>query len=186
MTTTTNRTDRTDGDARDTGMTARVTVAWTMAGGVVAGGFVVAALTLAGRLSGNGLLLAAAGMFLLGAAAGFGVGALLGWFGRPADVSREEATRGVFVAALWAIPALAVAFLVTGWVAMTVVVLFAGKLLPALFAGAAWLAGVAMVFGAVAEAAAAVENLRTVRTAPAPRGARAARAAADSRHAVAH
>jgi hypothetical protein len=186
MTTTLNRTARTDTDARDTGMTARVTVAWTMAGGVTAGGFVVAALTLAGRLSGNGVLLAAAGMFLLGATAGFGVGALLGWFGRPADVTREEATRGLFMAALWALPAVALAFLVAGWVAMTVVVLFAGNLLPALFAGAAWLAGVAMVFGAVTEAAAAVENLRTARTVPAARAARTVRAAADNRHAVAH
>lgn len=170
MTTTMTHTARTpDTNARDTGMTARVAVAWTMAGGVTAGGFVVAALTLAGRLSGHGVLLAAAGMFLLGAAAGFAVGAALGWFGRPDDVTAEEATRGLYMAALWAVPAMAVAFLVTGWIAATGVVLFAGKTVPALFAGAAWLAGAAMVFGALAEGAAAVANLRAPATAPAPR-----------------
>lgn len=170
MTTTMTHTARTpDTTARDTGMTARVTVAWTMAGGVAAGGFVVAALTLAGRLSANGVLLAAAGMFLLGAAAGFAVGAALGWFGRPADVTEAEATRGLYMAALWALPAMAVAFLATGWIAATVMVVFAGKLVPAVFAGAAWLAGAAMVFGALTEGAAAVANLRAPAPLPAPR-----------------
>jgi energy-converting hydrogenase Eha subunit B len=161
MTTTMNRTERTPSVARDTGMTARVTVAWAMAGGVAAGGFFVAAMNLTGRLSGSGVLLAAGGMFLIGAMAGFMAGALLGYLGRPADVNADEGTRGLFMALLWAVPGLAAAFLVTGWIAATGVVLFAGNAVPVAFMVAAWLVGAAMVGGAFVEAAGALANIRT-------------------------
>ncbi|HSJ25074.1 MAG TPA: hypothetical protein VK929_10420 [Longimicrobiales bacterium] len=159
-------------DERDTGMTARVTVAWAMAGAVTAGGFLVAAATLTERLSGHAVFVTAAGLFLLGAVGGFATGAALGYFGRPTDVTAAEARTGLVRAALWALPALAVTFLVTGWVAGTVLVLHAGAALPMVFATAAWLTGAAMVLWAADEAADALRNVKaTVRPARRPTGA---------------
>jgi hypothetical protein len=166
-------------DARDTGMTARVTVAWALAGAVAAGGFLVATLTLTERLSGHAVFVTAAGLFLLGAAAGFAIGAGLGYFGRPADVTAAEARGGLARAALWALPALAATFLVTAWLAATVLVLYAGRTLPMVFAAAAWLTAAALVLWAVTEAADAVRHIGEAwRTRwAARRAARASRAA---------
>jgi hypothetical protein len=65
------------------------------------------------------------------------------------------------MALLWAVPGLAAAFLVTGWIAATGVVLFAGNAVPVAFMVAAWLVGAAMVGGAFVEAAGALANIRT-------------------------
>jgi hypothetical protein len=155
MTTMTMYRDRTPAmAARDTGMTARVALAWAMAGGVLAGGFLVGFMTLAGRLNANGVLVTATGLFLLGTAAGFAVGGVIGWFGRPADVTAAEAVGGLFRAVAYAVPALLVAFLATGWMAATVMVLYAGAVVPMVLAAGAWVTGAAVVMWAAVETAA--------------------------------
>ncbi|CAN5871290.1 hypothetical protein BH23GEM9_BH23GEM9_28710 [soil metagenome] len=150
MTTTTiqNRNDATalgTAVSRDIGLSGRVAVSWTLGGGLVVGGFLVALMTLAGKLSGSGLLLAAASLYIIGAVFGFIHGAALGYFGRPTDVTAKEAWGRIGMAALYALPALIVGFLAAGWIAMTSVALYIGKPLPMVGVAVGWLVGLVVV-----------------------------------------
>ena len=144
---------------REIGAPARTTVAWTVAGGVALGGFVVGIMTLAGKLSGNGLLVTSMALFIVGAALGFMHGAVLGIMGRPAGMSWRRATASLGLAALYSIPALAVAFLIAGWIAMTAIAIYTGKVLAVTGSAIAWVIGVVII------AAAAVSGWRSLRRA---------------------
>jgi hypothetical protein len=160
MTTTTLNKVATPGTAvgRDVGLMGRVIVTWTVAGGLLVGGFLVAAMTLAGRLSGSGLMLAAAALYGMGALLGFGHGAVLSFFGRPAGMTAREALGRFGMAALYTIPALIVGFLAAGWIAMSAVVLYIGKPLPMVGAAIGWAAGLYVVTLAVRNGWTALRN----------------------------
>ena len=147
MTTATREYDRTDGRTltRGIGVAGRTAVTWAAAGGLLVGGFLVAAMTLTGQLSGHGLLLTATGLFVLGAVLGFVHGGVLGWLGQPADMPRREALFGLAMAAAYAVPALLLAWLVAGWIAMTTVALYAGNTLALVGVGVAWAVGLVVV-----------------------------------------
>jgi hypothetical protein len=162
MTTTTMVHDAGQGEAvlaRDTGLTGRVLVTWTVAGGLLVGGFLVAGMTLAGRLSGNALLMTAGALYVVGALLGFAHGAVLGFLGRPADVTTRDALGKIGMAALYAVPAATVGFLVAGWIAMTMIALYLGRALPLIGAAVGWAIGLALL------AAAAVYGVRALRNA---------------------
>lgn len=144
---------------RGIGLPGRVAVTWATAGGLLVGGFLVAAMTLAGRLSGSGLLVTSAGLFVIGAALGFVHGGVLGWLGRPKEMSKRATAGALGRAALYALPAVTVGWIVAGWIAMTVVALYTGEVLPLVAAGGAWLVGIALVGWA------GVEGWRAVRLA---------------------
>ena len=127
----------------------RVAVTWSAAGGLLVGGFLVAAMTLTGQLSGHALLLTCTGLFVVGAVLGFVHGAVLGWMGRPAGEPRRATLGSLAMAAAYAVPTLLVAWLIAGWVGMTSVALYAGKTAAIVGCGVAWLVG----FGLVALAA---------------------------------
>lgn len=139
--------DRNDGRTvtRGIGLPGRVAVAWSAAGGVLVGGFLVAAMTLTGQLSGHALLLTCTGLFVVGAVLGFVHGAVLGWMGRPAGASRKSSLAGLALAAAYAIPALLVAWLVAGWIGMTSIALYAGKTAAIVGCGIAWFVGLGAV-----------------------------------------
>lgn len=141
------------------GTTGRTAVTWAVAGGVGLGGFVVGLMTLGGRLSGNGLLVTCMALFIIGSALGFLHGAVLGYMGRPTDVSRRKALSALGLAALYTIPALAVAFLVAGWMAMTPIAIYTGKIAALVGCILAWLVGVVLL------AVAAVNGVRALRQA---------------------
>jgi hypothetical protein len=160
MTTTLNPTaNRNPADERDDGLPVRVTLAWTVTGAVLMGGVLVAAMTMAERLNGNGLLVTSAGLYIVGAIAGFAIGALLAWLGRPAGVTTNVALRRVAFAALLAVPALAVGFIAAGWIAMTAVALYTGKALTMAAVVAGWAVGGVIVLGAVIEGWTALHEL---------------------------
>lgn len=142
---------------RGIGLPGRVVVSFTVAGGVLAGGFLVAAMTLAGKLSGNALLLTSGALYLMGAVLGFGHGAALGFFGR-GEVSRREVVGKLGMAALYTIPLLAIGFIVAGWIAMTSVALYVGKVPALIGAGAGWLVGLVILLSAVAYGWTALRN----------------------------
>lgn len=127
------------------GLPGRIAVAWTAAGGFLVGGFLVAAMTLAGKLSGSALLLTSGGLFLIGAAAGFLHGATLGFFGRPDGMTTREALGKLGLAAMYAIPATALGLVVAGWIGMTAVVVYLGRTLPWIIVAAGWLIGAGVV-----------------------------------------
>lgn len=143
---------------RGIGLPGRVAVTWALAGGLLVGGFLVAAMTLAGQLSGSGLLVTASGLFLIGAALGFAHGGALGYLGRPEGLERRRAMVGLGLAAVYTLPALAVGLVVSGWIAMTVVALYTGKTLALVAVGAAWLVGLGLVGVAAAEGWEALRN----------------------------
>lgn len=91
----------------------RVSVAWTLAGGVTAGGLLVAAVTLSGSISANSAPSAATILFLLGAAAGFVHGGVLGYLGRDLSRSRGHAARGVGFGLILLLPSVPVVWLFT-------------------------------------------------------------------------
>ena len=129
---------------RGIGLSGRVVVSSTVAGGVLVGGFLVAAMTLAGRLSGNALLLTSGALYLLGSLLGFMHGAALGFLGR-GETSVRRVAGQLGMAALYTVPLLAIGFIVTGWIAMTTTALYVGKVAGLAFVGLGWLAGALMV-----------------------------------------
>lgn len=133
---------------RSIGLTGRVAVSWTMAGGLLLGGVLVAVMTLAGRLSGHGILVTSTGLFVIGALLGALHGSVLGILGRPSDVSRNEALHALGRSALYGVPGAAVAWLATVWIAMSMVAGYLGRLGPKILVGSAWAVGALMVLTA--------------------------------------
>jgi hypothetical protein len=98
-----------------------------MAGGVALGGVLVAAMTLGGQLSGHALFLNSTALFVVGAALGLLHGAPLGFFGRPEGKTPQQAGRQMALGALYAVPGLAVAWLASVWVAMSLIASYTGS-----------------------------------------------------------
>ncbi|HEY0672786.1 MAG TPA: hypothetical protein VGD27_10990, partial [Longimicrobiales bacterium] len=136
---------------RGLGLPGRTAITWAVGGAVGLGGVVVGLEALTGNLSGNGLLVTAAALFIVGAILGFLHGAVLGVMGRPAEMSWRNAGRTVALAALYAVPALTVSFLVAGWIALTPIALYTGKMLPLIGSGVAWMIGAALLAYAAVE-----------------------------------
>ncbi|MDP2958278.1 MAG: hypothetical protein Q8N53_17755 [Longimicrobiales bacterium] len=143
---------------RTIGLHGRVAVLSAMAGGIVLGGVLVAAMTLAGRLSGNAIFATATALFVVGAALGLVHGVVLGFFGRPAAVTPREAGRDLGRAGLYAIPALAVAWLAAIWVAMTLVAFYTGRMGPLAGAAVGWLAAGTILAVAAVQGFRALQN----------------------------
>jgi len=127
------------------GLAGKVAVAWATALGVLLGGFLVAGMTLAGKLSGGGLLLSSTGLFGVGAIAGFVHGGVLGYFGRAPGTPRRRSAAGIALATLYALPALAVGWAISGWIAMTVVALYTHEIAAIVGATIAWLLGLGVL-----------------------------------------
>jgi hypothetical protein len=141
------------------GEVGKLAVSWAVAGGILVGGVLVAGMTLAGQLSGFGLLLTATGLFAVGGILGFIHGGLLGWIGRPEEVGRREALASLGMGAVYAVPALLVSWLVAGWIAMTSVALYSGKVAGLVGSGIAWLISAALLVLAAEQGWDAVRRL---------------------------
>lgn len=157
--TTENTTNPSGTVPRTIGLHGRVAVLSAMAGGVAVGGVLVAAMTLAGRLSGNAIFATATALFVVGALIGLAHGTTLGFLGRPAGVTPGRAGHDLGRAALYIIPGLAVSWLATIWVAMTIVAFYTGRVGPLVGAAVGWVAAGTIL------SATAVESLRALRNA---------------------
>lgn len=115
---------------REIGATGKLVVGGTVSTGLLLGGYVVAAMTLAGRMNGNALLLTSMGLFLVGAVIGLVISALVGLIGREDGLSLREAASRVGKGVLFAIPACLAGSVIAGWIAMAVVALYVGGLAP--------------------------------------------------------
>lgn len=144
---------------RTIGLHGRVAVLSAMAGGILAGGVLVASMTLAGRMSGHAIFSTATALFLVGAFVGLVHGAVLGFVGRPAGVTSKAALSDLGMASLYAIPGMAVAWLASIWVAMTLIAFYTGR--PGALAGAA----VGWVAAGTILAATALHVVRSLRNA---------------------
>lgn len=134
---------------RGIGLTGRVALSWAVAGGIVLGGFVVAGLTLAEKISANGLLITSTVLFTVGGLAGFIHGGALGYLGRGPDTTRKQALAALSLAALYTIPLMAAGWVATGWIAMTVLTLYANTVTGYIGMMIGWGAGLAVVATAI-------------------------------------
>lgn len=106
-----------------TRLPGRIVVSWSMGGGVVAGGLLMAAITLSGRLSSSAVPQLSTLLFILGAGAGIAHGGLLGYLCRDPARSRSEVV-GTLVRALpLAIPGLLLSWAAAFWMALTAAVI---------------------------------------------------------------
>lgn len=144
--------------ARGIGLTGAVVVSWAVGGGVLVGGMLVAGMTLAGQLSGNALLLTSTMLFVLGAAVGLLHGAALGFFGRSKGVGVRQAFGRLGMAVLYVVPALAVGWLVSGWIAMTVVAAYLHRTGAWVGVGLGWVVGAGLLAVAGATGVQAFRN----------------------------
>jgi hypothetical protein len=140
-------------------MPGRAALMWAVAGAVGLGGIVVGLNALSGNLSGNGLLMTSMALFVIGGLLGFAHGAVLGIMGRPREMTAGRAARAVALAAMYAVPALTIVFLVAGWIALTPVAIYTGKIGALIGCGVAWAIGAGLIV------AAAVEGWRALRAA---------------------
>lgn len=136
----------------------RLIISWSMAGGVIAGGLLVALTTLAGRSSSGAAPQVGTIFFVLGAMAGIAHGGLLGYLSRNPARTRLEVLSILLRSLVWVIPGLLLAWVASLNVALTASVLAMtdpGAVRLATLA-AAW------VFALAACAWAAMEGLRGV------------------------
>ncbi len=134
---------------RGIGLTGRVAVSWAVAGGILLGGFMVALLTLTGRMNANGLLISSTLLFTLGGLAGFIHGGALGYLGRGPESTRKQALAALALAALYTIPFMAAGWVATGWIAMTIMALYTKTLTAYTGMVIGWVAGAVGVAAAV-------------------------------------
>jgi hypothetical protein len=143
---------------RDMGFPGRVAVSWAMASGVLAGGVFLAVLTLTDRLSAFGIFLTSTALFLGGGFFGFLHGAVLGWLGREETMDGDTARRSLGLAAMYAIPALGFAWVVSSLVSQTVAARYTGNLVALVGVGVAWISGAVICAWAAREGLRALAN----------------------------
>jgi hypothetical protein len=160
MSAPTNRSEHVLGNGvpRSIGLHGRVAVLSGMAGGIALGGVLVAYLTLNGRLSAHALFMNATGLFLIGAILGLIHGVVLGYLGRPTAVTPRQVRGDMGRAALFTIPGLAVAWLATIWVAMTLVAAYTGRIGALIAVSLGWVAAGIILAVAALHAFKALKN----------------------------
>jgi len=115
---------------REMGITGKLVVGGTVSTGLLLGGFTVASMALAGRMSGGGLLTTSVGLFFVGSLLGLALSAALGILGREATLTWRQAARDAAKGTLYAIPACFVGAVLAGWMGMAVIGLHLGNVLP--------------------------------------------------------
>lgn len=140
------------------GLPAKAAATGAMAGGILTGGVLVATLTYFGRLSGFALFFTSSSLFLIGALLGFAHGAVLGVVGREEGQTVRQAWTSVLHGALFAILGIAVSWLLTVWVALSVPALHMGQTRTLAFVGVAWFAAAAVLLLAARHAFRAFMN----------------------------
>jgi len=143
---------------RALGFPGRVAVSWAMASGILAGGVLLAALTLLDRTSAFGLVMTSTALFLGGSLFGFVHGAVLGWMGRDEGTDAEGARVSLGLALMYVIPGLGVGWVVASLIAQTVPARFTGNVLALAGVGAAWLAGAGICLWAAREGVRAIRH----------------------------
>lgn len=140
------------------GLAGQVATSWGVAGGLLAS-VVVTGHVLMGQLSSSLGFLTTTLFYLAGAMIGYLHGGILGYLGRPADVSRGRALRRLALAALYATPVL-----VGGWVigmvlALSAASMLAGRMMALAASVPGWLVAVGVLGWAVVETRRAAGHL---------------------------
>lgn len=129
----------------------RVVISWSAAGGITAGGLLVGAAALSSPAMAATLLPLAPFLFLAGALGGLAHGSVLAYLGRPDGVAPTTALAAVGTGILFAIPALAVAWVATAWISLTSAVLTLHALPTSIVTALGWALGLTICAWAVFE-----------------------------------
>ena len=130
----------TTGPQRGVELPAALTIAWSLAGGMLFGGAAVVLMILTGRMSGHLMLTASATLFALGALAGLVHGVALGILGRPEDMTVRESVAAMVHGLLYLVPSLLLGWLVAGWVAAMPLAWTGKHFIAAAISALAWVA----------------------------------------------
>ncbi|MFW5947913.1 MAG: hypothetical protein ACOCUW_05420 [Gemmatimonadota bacterium] len=130
---------------REIGRAGRLVVGGTVSTGLLLGGYTVGILALAGRTNGSALLPTSLGLFLVGAVIGLVVSVAIGLVGREDGVDVDAAIRSMLKGVLFAVPALAVGAVLSGWIAMAMIGIYAGKVLAVAGSALAALVGLGVL-----------------------------------------
>jgi hypothetical protein len=139
----------TTGPQRGVELPAALTIAWSLAGGMLCGGAAVVVMILTGRLSGHLMLTASATLFALGALAGLAHGIALGILGRPETMTVRESIAAMVHGLLYLIPALLLGWLVAGWVAALPLAWTGKHFIATAISALAWVAMIVTTYFAV-------------------------------------
>jgi hypothetical protein len=119
----------------------RIVVSWPLAGGLVAGGFLVATTAF----NGGGVPQMTTLLFVLGAGAGLAHGLLLGYLCHDPARTRLQVLQTMIRAAIWVPPGLVLAWVAAMWISLTRDVVAESS---AMGMGVVWL-GLSWIFGVV-------------------------------------
>lgn len=134
---------------RPLGIEGRLVLAFTMAGGVLLSGVLVATATFAGGSAGavfsTTLLL-----FIIGSVLGWVHAVVLGCAAREQGCTRSRLMKRILAGGLWSLPALAIALLAAMGMAVSPIVLRVGGIGGVLAAAVSWMVGGAICLWALA------------------------------------
>lgn len=141
-----------------TGLPGRVQLAWTMAGGVLAGGLLMVLATVTNSMNSSLVLYSTSIFFLLGAVLGLVHGLALAVVGRPLRATWSETVSSLGLATVAVIPGVVLAWVAAVFISLTPASLSLGR--PLLFVAVAlgWMAGLSICAWAVLEGYRALQN----------------------------
>lgn len=125
---------------------AAVSIAWTLAGGMLFGGAAVVAMIATNRMSGHLMLTASATLFAIGALVGLVHGVALGILGRQEGTSVRDAIHAMAHGLIYLVPALLLGWLIAGWVAAMPLALTGKHVIASAVSALAWLAMLVTVY----------------------------------------
>jgi hypothetical protein len=140
------------------GVVGQVATSWGVAGGML-GAAVVTGHMVAGQLSASLGFLTTTLFFVAGSLVGFLHGGLVGYVSRPPHVSRTLALKRLALAAVYAVPAMVVGWLLALALALTPAAMLSGRLSLVVPAAIGWLGLIGAMAWATAETRAALPNL---------------------------
>lgn len=140
------------------GLVGQVATSWGVAGGLVAS-MVVTAHVLFGRLSSSLGFLTTTIFFIAGALIGYLHGGVVAYLGRPADVSRKTALHRLWLAALYAAPAMVVGWVVAMVLALSAASALAGRAVALATSLVGWMVALVGIAWALVETRSALVNL---------------------------
>lgn len=141
--------DHHSGPRRAVELPALVPMLWSVAGGTLLGGAVVALSVFTGRMSAHLMLVASTALFAVGAILGLAHGVALGVLGRPKGMDLRGAGRALLHGLIYLAPALLLGWFVAGWIAALPLAVNGGHWFAMAVSMLAWVAMVVLVTIAV-------------------------------------
>jgi hypothetical protein len=129
------------------GVEGRLVIAFTMAGGLMGGGLLVATATFSGSMTADAL--PSFFLFVIGSVLGWVHAVLLGYTGREAGTSRQNVVSRILAGGAWSVPALLLALMAALGMALSGIFVRTGGVFALVMVALSWLVGTAICVWAV-------------------------------------